>query len=561
MRTTFGAFYIDLVDQEVSTQVLRLINRDPEPDSPLEDMQWGATPDTAIRLTIVATGANSITAVGTQVYVSVNGGPLALVFSTTSGPVFSTEYAASSTFISQKSPGALLDDEHVVKLVRATPFSSLDVIEVRVLAAGSGSSVLDETYSFEIEDLTVPAVSSISVRGFRRIRVLFTEPILPSGVGSAINLRNVSGGVEFIEPNHIRAPGATFTVDDVGLFVGVARANEAVNNGYFEISSVVSADTVAIVGEVAGEPSSLLTIAVVSPYRLAHVPPGAPVVEPAFTPIVLKALAVAVDELAPSEDYRRYVDLDLQDDLSPERTYTLAVAEVVDLFENGAEGLTFTFDAPPIPRASPPRYGLYDLIPALNKREDAAHEMEALVRCFDEAFQLIRFDVDRLSIMLDIDLAPAELLDALLRHLGNPFSFDLTETEKRRLADVLVEIYKSKGTEAGMEATLLFFLGIPLDVQPFNDPAGSWMLGVSELGIDTVLGPGTSFLKYAFQVVSTTALTELQRFWIQEIVEYMKVAHEHYVALKEPTLGVPPTPSTLWELGVSSLGESTVLDG
>ena len=67
--------------------------------------------------------------------------------------------------------------------------------------------------------------------------------------------------------------------------------------------------------------------------------------------------------------------------------------------------------------------------------------------------------------------------------IGNPFPFDLDELGKRRLAAVLVEMYRQKGTAVGIRNAVRFFLGI--DIAAITALAATALvLGESELGVD-----------------------------------------------------------------------------
>ena len=73
---------------------------------------------------------------------------------------------------------------------------------------------------------------------------------------------------------------------------------------------------------------------------------------------------------------------------------------------------------------------------------------------------------------------------------------------------------------------------------------------VGELGVSTLLAPGVSFERYSFNIISPVALTSEQRIQITQLVDLMKVGHEHLIDIIEPDT------STLdhWELGESELG-------
>lgn len=126
---------------------------------------------------------------------------------------------------------------------------------------------------------------------------------------------------------------------------------------------------------------------------------------------------------------------------------------------------------------------------------------------------------------------------------------------KRRLASVLVEMYRQKGTAKGIQNAIRFFLGIDISaITPFN--ADTLYLGESLLGVDWVLGPSDRFARYVFNVEVARILTDRERQQLCAIVEYLKPAHTHFVDLVEP---LPPVLPNHWELGVSDLGETTDL--
>ena len=141
-----------------------------------------------------------------------------------------------------------------------------------------------------------------------------------------------------------------------------------------------------------------------------------------------------------------------------------------------------------------------------------------------------------------------------LRDLGNPFPFELDVMGKRRLASVLVEMYRQKGTAKGIQNAVRFFLGIEVSLTPFN--ADTLTLGESELGVDRVLGPSSRFARYAFNVEVGQVLTATERRHLRALVTYLKPAHTHFVDLLAP---LPPAVLEHWELGLSELGETTDL--
>jgi phage tail-like protein len=195
------------------------------------------------------------------------------------------------------------------------------------------------------------------------------------------------------------------------------------------------------------------------------------------------------------------------------------------------------------------RAELWRWIPQMNRDRDVTRDLYKFIACLQEVFDLLLCDVDRWTEILDVDVAAERYLDQMLIGLGNPFAFDLTVEDKRRLIRVLVDVYRSKGTKPGIISVIRFFLGIEVDIVAFL--SDGWILGESELGVDTDLAPGTSRERFSFDVISPVTLTDDQRERIRQIVEYMKPAHTHLVRIVEPTA---PVSIEHLELGLSELG-------
>jgi phage tail-like protein len=247
------------------------------------------------------------------------------------------------------------------------------------------------------------------------------------------------------------------------------------------------------------------------------------------------------------------VDLLTEPELTPGAGYRVTVVDVVDLFGNpiAAPGNTADFTGWVPPRPARRRFELYQLLPALNRREDETGDLHRFLSCLQEVTELLVHGVDGFTDILDPDVAPEAFVDLMLVDLGNPFPFDLTLVDKRRLLNVLVAIYREKGTAVGITNAIRFFLGLEVEIHTYSGEA--LVLGESLLGEDWVLGPGGKFAAYAFEVVAPRALSKEERQRIRAIVEYMKPAHTHLARLVEPTL---PEVIDNVELGLSELGEA-----
>jgi phage tail-like protein len=163
---------------------------------------------------------------------------------------------------------------------------------------------------------------------------------------------------------------------------------------------------------------------------------------------------------------------------------------------------------------------------------------------------------DQLPLLSDPDSAPRDWIPYLLYSMGNPFRFNLTELQQRRLIAVLAAIFKQTGTVKVIEDTLAFFLGLQFQVNPFIT-ADWWSLGTSTLGIDAILGPSTEFARNAYEIIAPQTLTVEQRRIVVDIATTLDPLYMHLIRIVEP--GDTPGTLTFWVLGESSLGFTTQL--
>lgn len=241
------------------------------------------------------------------------------------------------------------------------------------------------------------------------------------------------------------------------------------------------------------------------------------------------------------------------------KTYRLTVAEIADDSDNantvqhGNNSLTFEAWIPPDwPELR--RFDLWSMLSDDDRVGDTSGDLERLISALQDLVDLILWNLDGLSELWDIDKAPIEFVDALLADLGNPFNLDLDEAKRRKLADILVAVYKSKGTVDGVVNLARFFTGLEI-TSVENLAGGGWTLGESELGIDTYLAPAEQAPFYTFIVNVDRELTDDERQILSGLIDYMKPAHTHF-RIVEPTA---PEFIDHWELGLSELGDNTVL--
>lgn len=251
------------------------------------------------------------------------------------------------------------------------------------------------------------------------------------------------------------------------------------------------------------------------------------------------------------------VGVALDVEMTPDVLYDVQVTGVADVFGNPVlppdDRAVFAGFRPPRPAGR--RFDLWAMLPRHNRRADVTGDLRRFIACLQDVADLLLAECDRFADVFDLERAPEAFLDLILEDLGNPFPFELDELGKRRLASVLVEMYRQKGTARGIINAVRFFLGV--EIEAVTAYAGeALVLGESELGVDWVLGPSSRFARYAFDVIVGVPLTDAQRKQLRAIVEYLKPAHTHFVTLVEPA---PPAFIDHWELGVSEVGVTTDL--
>jgi phage tail-like protein len=255
-----------------------------------------------------------------------------------------------------------------------------------------------------------------------------------------------------------------------------------------------------------------------------------------------------------AEELRLVVELDT--DMTPGAEHEVIVTGLVDQVGNPVspphERARFMGFVPPRPAAR--RFDLMSMLPRYLRRADVTGDLQRFIAVLQEVADLVLGDVDRWTEILDLERAPEAFLDVMLADLGNPFELELDVLRKRRLVARLVDMYRKKGTAAGVEDAIRFFVGVDSRVVAF---AGEGLtLGESLLGVDWVLGPSTQWGRYAFEVEVARVLTAEERRDVRGLVTYLRSAHTHFVAIVEPTL---VQPVDHWILGASDLGTESLL--
>lgn len=229
--------------------------------------------------------------------------------------------------------------------------------------------------------------------------------------------------------------------------------------------------------------------------------------------------------------------------------YHLVVTDTSQLIRDEVTLLGY---APTSPRDR--QFQLWSMLPRHNLSDDVSGDLHRFMSCLQDVLDGLLVQIDQLSDLFDLERCPESWIDRILYDLGNPFHFELAPIEKRRLASVLVGMYREKGTSIGIENAIRFFIGVKNTVRPWAHD--TLTLGHSELGEDWALGATRSSVRYAFDVQVTEILNSVQRRQIRTLVEYLKPAHTRFAQLLEP---IPPPLLLHWELGLSELGETTRL--
>lgn len=517
-RIAIGTAYIDRVGSSGVGTTARpdLINVSPE------NNEQDVPENSPLELKIVDVSVQGLAALTRVDVTTVGQGTVAAFIQ---GTGFDSHYSGS-TFTAITSPGAGIVDEHAIQLVRATPFISQETITVRVRAQTNDGLTLDRTYSFQIEDTTLPTLANAYTRGLTTLVLTFSEPVsMSTGLLGALRVKEISGYVSFIAPDFVSAELANFTQDSVGDYIAVTGSEQALNNSYFKVRTFLDSNSIRTVEQTVTTEQPLLAVeAWTGPY-LITAQQEADLLTPSFTPAVIAA----------EQENAVTVRLTLSQELSPGRPYAITVANVADLASpaNLQPATTITFTAEPLPQFANRSFSLWDMIPETNKRDDASGDLQRLVRVLDEPVQLMLSDVDRFGNLFDIDTTTPDSLDVHLANVGNPFSFVHDELLKRKTIINMVNLFKDSGTDRGIENAVQFFLDLSVTVLPFHLLDG-WILGESFLGEDTILGTDVKFLLYSFEIVSPAILTQDQRDIITEIANTLKPAHTHFVRFVEP---------------------------
>lgn len=205
---------------------------------------------------------------------------------------------------------------------------------------------------------------------------------------------------------------------------------------------------------------------------------------PAYTPSV-----VSVAAYSPSGSGMFGVDLALDQEITEGAVYNFTATGITGIATSSIAAAAANLLNFPASRD----FHLIDMIPRINIAEDTTGDLAKFIAVWQEPLNIILHDVDHWVDILDSDLAPEDFLELILRDLADPFVFatELTLVKKRRLAALLVGIYRLKGTLTGIQEAISLLLNMRSEFVEFDG------LG-SKLDAGNLLGDATHHASPAF---------------------------------------------------------------
>ncbi len=149
----------------------------------------------------------------------------------------------------------------------------------------------------------------------------------------------------------------------------------------------------------------------------------------------------------------------------------------------------------------------------------------------------------------DHNRAPSEFLDWLAGWVALDLRDDWTDDHKRKFIASAVQLYRLRGTKAGVTQFIQSYMGGP-PVQIFEQGA-QFQLGVhSQIGVDTILDSGTPFFFRVKLTISDPLGFQKQKDIVNALIEAQKPAHTSF-SLEVETVQ--------FQIGVSQIGVNTLL--
>lgn len=576
VRVQIPALFVDEIRDNSPTADIAVINAVPE------DGELSVPTGADIRFHVV--GFTGFAVDPGTLYVTLvrsSSGSTDLVYDGASGS-FQAGYSGSVNF--RQSIGSAVNDEALFVIEAATPFTSNEVITVRVQGL-AGGAVLDTTYAFSVADETPPEILSVWWLDPTRCIVKFDEVVSSTTVSNHYASDSVS-----IEDGKIIFRGADLSAYG-DAFVGVRGSDAVLNNTDNEVSSTTYRAT-SMLSEVVPVLSSYLTddsgkdydsqgIVIrerlirgsVCYFSLTPTPENETgyriedSIQVSYSPLIKDAVFLSDDDVPPGGSSGQYVKLTLDEEVSFGRLYTLQCWATDQNSNMGLATLSLTT----------PDFGL-DLdedvgywTPGIQSPVDMAQDLtdgDGFLRkqsvVHQDALNIARYRSYQVKYLRDPWRCPDAAVEFLLADRMNPFRFPLGNIKlMRRCSEYLPALYRTKGTHAGIEQFILDVLGIGSEIIAFW-PGDGWILDDpvwSVLGNTTTLYPGDAYGRNCYDILVLRDLTAWERTAVREICEWSDPMGMHLIDIIEPSMvssGQATVPgSTYWIVGTSTLGNTT----
>lgn len=375
--------------------------------------------------------------------------------------------------------------------------------------------------------------------------------------GSSVNA-TASDGLAFeLVPTAPLAPSATHTIAVVGALVG-GPDGELEESWVFSTVDTVAPTVVSALALREKEVRVVFSESMTQTSASAALDPASYAISleggwPAVTPTVVSVETDGADRVV----------LTLDMPMTRRATYLVTVTGAADLNGNsvGPPNNSAYFIGYSFPQPASRDFDLYRRwVTEDQKAQDAAQrpngepgDLKILFMIWQEPIDLLLGIIDKIHEIYDPDLAPEAFVDLMLVEQGNPFDFPMTLIEKRRLVQLLVDIYRSKGTGPGIVNAIRLFMGIEVTLNVYAwSPVG---LDEAILEVNWILGSDDPEDLLTFQVLVPEVLTSEQRQKMRLVIDYMMDAREFFVILEPEDIVEPDH----WQLGYSNLDINTYL--
>lgn len=371
-----------------------------------------------------------------------------------------------------------------------------------------GDSLIEE-WSFEIEDLTAPklisavAIDRKTVRatfdddmrsttpdGRARIQTTTTETWDMSAGGETLQVVVDGGETQEItfEVYMWEVPAAATAEEVSAAITALVNGGEAEDDGasgvYLYSQTSGDGSTIQVIGGTANSIFGFPTDQATGTSEGALDVENYTIERNNVYPAVAVHLEVEAVEFVETDSFDE-VDLTCQWEMTPGAPYELTVDDdLADTSNNVIDGdylsAEFTGYDPDWPEDRDAEVRL----PQVVWDGDPLEVARALLNMFQEIEDLKITDVDELwDRLFNVDNANMPTIELMLYDIGNPFgTLDLTDTQKKKLVELLPYIYQQKGLPDGLTDTIYTLLGIPLTIETYNQNA--WRLGHGVLGLD-----------------------------------------------------------------------------